>query len=232
MQCIDFDRQFQAYMTQWVQDNAAAYGNNIDRMEAQMPEVYLQWLNAPADWLDEQTPGTYFAQFDDVPMLISWMRAYFEKSVPIPDQLMERITDLGADAEAALVALLEDDTAPDDARLTAISLLSEMQSRQPMALYIRWIAARESDDEHAEMAAEALTAMGRSVVKPVLDAVERATTADARAIPHLLAAMDDPDLNYLDYIELRNALEAAGGDAPPERAYDGDPYYESLRRME
>ena len=44
--------------------------------------------------------------------------------------------------------------------------------------------------------------------------------------------MNRPELNYLDYIELRNAVEALGADVPQERDFHGDPYYESLSRME
>ena len=55
---------------------------------------------------------------------------------------------------------------------------------------------------------------------------------DERAIPALLDAMQNREINYLDYIEVRNAIEALGGDAPEERDFTGDPYYESLSRME
>ena len=55
---------------------------------------------------------------------------------------------------------------------------------------------------------------------------------DERAIPALTRAMQESGINYLDYIELRNAIEALGGDAPAERDFSGDPYYESLSRMQ
>lgn len=276
MNCINFDDRFEQYTTEWVKANAAKYGNNYDRMEEKMPEVYLQWLNQPADWLDGLSPGTYFAQFDDALALIEWMRTYFESRIPVPDQLLERITALGLPAEKGLLDLLTKNTAPIDARLTAITLLSEMESTLPMALYIEWIVNRTEEDEKAEMAAEALTAMGRAVVQHVLAAVQNASTAgketfldvlcnfpgddaiyhlavslfqaepekkaqfasllgklgDERAIPVLSDALNETALSYLDYIELRNALEAVGGEAPIERAFDGDPYYESLRGME
>ena len=55
---------------------------------------------------------------------------------------------------------------------------------------------------------------------------------DPRAIPALQQALDAPGIHYLDYLELRNAVEALGGDVRCERDFSGDPYYESLRRME
>lgn len=276
MECVNFDERFERYATEWMRDNAAKFKNNLDRMEAKMPEVYLQWLNTPAGWLGDVAPGAYFTQFHDAAELGEWMLAYFRRGVPVPDQLLERLTALGPDAERVLLGFLEVDQTPEEARLTVISMLSEMESRAPLALYIDWIAARAERDERADLAAEALTAMGRIVVTPVLKAVQRATEfgretfldvlcnfpgepaifdlalsvfqgatdrralsasllgklGDARAIPALLDALADPSLSYLDYIELRNAVEALGGDAPTEREFEGDPFFESLRRME
>ncbi|MEG0767722.1 MAG: hypothetical protein RR482_08395, partial [Clostridia bacterium] len=54
---------------------------------------------------------------------------------------------------------------------------------------------------------------------------------DVRAIPALEQAARVEDINYLDYIELRNAIEELGGELPAEREFIGDQYYESLRRM-
>ncbi len=276
MNCINFDARFERFVSEWMQQNAAAYKNNLDRMEAKMPEVYLQWLNKPADWLDGRTPGDYFTQYSDAAQLVSWMLEYFSGKVPVPDQLLERLTALGHAAEEALLPLLENADIPEEARLTAITLLSEMESRAPLARYIAWITAAAARDERAEMAAEALSAMDASVVSAVLDAVSRATEhgreifldvlcnfpgdpriydlaislfrarperralfasllaklGDDRAIPALAHALEDSTLPYLDYIELRNALEALGAEVPEDRAFDGDPAWESLRRME
>ena len=47
----------------------------------------------------------------------------------------------------------------------------------------------------------------------------------------LKEAAQSPDINYLDYVEVVNAIEALGGERPPEREFSGDPYYESLRQV-
>ncbi|MDD4081549.1 MAG: hypothetical protein PHP02_09115 [Eubacteriales bacterium] len=54
---------------------------------------------------------------------------------------------------------------------------------------------------------------------------------DERALPLLMSRAKEPDLDYLDYIELRSAIEALGGEAP-EREFGDDPGYEALRDME
>ena len=58
-----------------------------------------------------------------------------------------------------------------------------------------------------------------------------AKLGDERAIPMLKEAAQSPDINYLEYVEVVNAIEALGGERPPEREFSGDPYYESLRQV-
>ena len=47
----------------------------------------------------------------------------------------------------------------------------------------------------------------------------------------LIDAAQDDAVNYLDYVEIVSAIEALGGDRPPEREFTGDPYYESLKQI-
>ena len=201
-----------------------------------------------------------------------------EKGVPVPDVLLERITELGGAAEDALLALLEREDATDEMRMTAVSLLGEMESERPMRRYIGWIAALEPDDGRADLCdlcAEMLISMGEAVVEPILDALPGATQAardvfadilsnypgderiyellmerfaheqdrralfasylaklgDPRALPTLIEAAADQEINYLDFVEISSAIDALGGERPAEREFAGDPYYESLKRV-
>lgn len=276
MQCINFDRQFEAFAADWMRENAAKHRNNLDRMEALMPEIYEGWLHTAAEWLGGDTPGTYFGRFDDADVLTEWMLNYFREKVPVPDQLLERITELGEAAERALMAIVSNHFQIEEARLTAVSLLTEMGSVSPMSLYIGWITGRKERDDLCDMAAEALASMGQAVVSPILEAFEGATHAgqeafadvlcnfpgdeaifartlslfasrpekralfasllsklgDARALPALREAVTQESISYLDYLELRNAIESLGGDCPEAPEFYGDPYYESLRGMD
>ena len=56
---------------------------------------------------------------------------------------------------------------------------------------------------------------------------------DPRAIEILQRVGAMEDTNYLDALEIANAIEMLGGDAPlRDRDFSGDPYYESLRQLE
>ena len=275
MKCINFDRAFERYMAEWMKENSEKYKDDMDVIEDMMPDVYLEFLKKPADFLDGIAPQDYFEQFDNADMLVSWLCDYIAQGVPVPDLLLERVTALGDPAEKSLLALVARDDLPEETQMTAISLLREMESKAPMQRYVDYIAALEEPSDKGDLCAEALMSMGESVVEPILAAlsgagqtgrdifadvlsnypgderiyelmIERFVTrderralfasylaklGDERAIPMLKEAAQSPDINYLDYVEVVNAIEALGGERPPEREFSGDPYYESLRQV-
>ena len=275
MKCINFDRAFERYMAEWMKENSEKYKDDMDVIEDMMPDVYLEFLKKPADFLDGIAPQDYFEQFDNADMLVNWLCDYIAQGVPVPDLLLERVTALGDPAEKSLLALIARDDLPEETQMTAISLLREMESKAPMQRYIDFIASLEEPSDKGDLCAEALMSMGESVVEPILAAlsgagqtgrdifadvlsnypgderiyelmIERFVTrderralfasylaklGDERAIPMLKEAAQNPDINYLDYVEVVNAIEALGGERPPEREFSGDPYYESLRQV-
>lgn len=275
MKCINFDRAFERYVAEWIKKNSEKYKDDMDVIEDMMPDVYLEFLKKPADFLDGVAPQDYFEQFDNADMLVSWLCDYIAQGVPVPDLLLERVTALGNPAEKSLLALVARDDLPEETQMTAISLLHEMESKAPMQRYIDYIASLEEPSDKGDLCAEALMSMGESVVEPILAAlsgagqigrdifadvlsnypgderiyelmIERFVTrderralfasylaklGDERAIPMLKEAAQSPDINYLDYVEVVNAIEALGGERPPEREFSGDPYYESLRQV-
>ena len=275
MKCINFDRAFERYMAEWMKENSEKYKDDMDVIEDMMPDVYLEFLKKPADFLDGVAPQDYFEQFDNADMLVNWLCDYIAQGVPVPDLLLERVTALGKPAEKSLLALVARDDLPEETQMMAISLLREMESKAPMQRYIDYIASLEEPSDKGDLCAEALMSMGESVVEPILDTfsgagqtgrvifadvlsyypgderiyelmIERFVTrderralfasylaklGDERAIPMLKEAAQSPDINYLDYVEVVNAIEALGGERPPEREFSGDPYYESLRQV-
>lgn len=273
MNCVDFDKHFEAYVRDWTKKNMAKY-QNVDAMEADIPDVYLRWLNEPCDWLSGRTPGNYFQQFDDAKFLTKWLCDYVKKNVSIPDQLMERITELGEESIPHLMEIAARKEAANEVRMTAIGLLREMDCDAPMEMYVDWLAHVPELDELCENAAESLKNMGGKVVEPLLAAYASACPAakecivdilcdypaekrvlpllmelmdssdnvaliasyvgkfgDADALPRMMKALDDPQISYLDYIEIANTVRALGGEIEKERVFDGDPYYESMKQL-
>lgn len=271
---IDFDERFADYTSEWMEAHRGEY-RNLDAMEADIPKVYRQFLNTPADWLDGVTPGSYFTQYEDPKDLVDWLRAYCDAGVPVPELLMEQIEAVGKPCEKRLVALLKDESADPDAKMTAIGLLRNLNSTQPKMLYIGWQLDREAEDELADSAIDSLAEMGPSVVQPMLEALPKANRdgqiamldvlvrypgndlvyqtamklfrehregralyagylaklGDERALRELEKAAQDPETGYVEFIEIRAAIERLGGLAP-ERDFSGDPDYQILSGMQ
>ena len=276
MKCINFDDKFADFTSQWMKDHAREY-RNYDAMEADMPRVYMMFLNTPAKWLDGVTPGAYFTQFEDAKDLVDWMVEYTAREIPVPDLLLEQTQAVGKPCEKRLLALLKDDSPAisEEARMTAIGLLRDMESTLPKMLYISWQLNRQDVDDLADNALDSLRDMGKAVVQPILQELPHANRAgqeafldvlvnypgneqvfqlavrlfkenpsrralfasylgklgDDRALPVLMEAAMDDKCRYMDFIELRNAIEMLGGDAP-KREIDEDEEYDALRAME
>jgi len=274
MPIINFDEKFADFTSAWLKEHRDEY-RNYDDMEADMPRMYLSFLNTRADWLDGVTPGAYFTQFEDPKDLVDWLRAYCEEGTPVPELLLEQITNVGRPCEKRLLELLKDEESPEEARMTAVGLLRDLGSELPRMLYIQWQMARGEKDELKDNALESLTEMGKSVVQPILQNIQAANSAgqeallevlshfpgderitrlamklfrgkpekrallagylgrigDPMALPLLEEAAAERDLRYLTFIEIRNAIEALGGDCP-EREFDEDPEYDALRELD
>lgn len=275
MKCINFDKEFQRYITQWMKEHAKEY-KNVEAMENAMPDVYETFLDTPATFLAGVKPGEYFLSFTDSKALVNWMEDYFKQRVPVPDMLLNRISELGESSEAPLMNLLTKDRAPQEAKMCAITLLREIESIAPMDMYIAWQLDRKEDDEMADNALESLESMGESAYAPMRAAMEKCNPAgqeallsllcdspcdeglfemamelleklpahvavlcdyisrlgDEKALPKLMALAADENTSYLDYIELRSAIEKLGGECPEREFNDQDPMYEALYRMQ
>ena len=275
MKLINFDGAFEAYLQDWFMRSKGLF-RTYDEMEDQVPEVYQTFLDTPADFLNGQKPGEFFERFSDPKELTDWMVAYEQGGVPVPDMLLNRIAELGALSEPSLTALLTRDDVPAAARMNAVTLLREVESLAPAALYIRWVQRFDGQDELTENALESLQAMGGEVRQAVLAALPDATDegkaallaiisegpadentvgiaidlftrrrdlqaqlasvlgrlGDERALPALRRAALDEENGYLVYIELRNAIEQLGEEAPERSFSDDDPEYESLKDLE
>lgn len=186
MPIINFDEHFADYTSEWMKSHQNDYAN-FDEMEADMPRIYLSFLNTRAKWLGGVTPGSYFTQFEDPKVLVDWLRAYCEEAAPVPDLLLEQIAAVGRPCEKRLLELLKDGEAPQEARMIAVELLREMESTLPKMLYIHWQLDRSGEDELKDNALESLTQMGETVVQPILQELHNANPAGEEALLEVLS---------------------------------------------
>ena len=173
--CIDVDGLFEAYLNRWIQGNAARYGGNMDRIEELVPEIYDAFLKAPSEELGGKSPVVFFYEISDPSELVTWLRAYVESSVAIPDLLLDRIVDLGQAAESELLSLIRDANAHRELTMAAGSMLQQMQSTVALDWYVAQIACAESVGELEEMYTESLLDQDESVVQLVLKVLDQAS---------------------------------------------------------
>ncbi len=274
-ECIDFDRRFSVFLNNWLEKNRHIYKGNMDKVEELVPEIYEEFLNTPLEEDAAVIPLSYFSRYDDAAFLIGWMQAYRKAGISIPDMLMERIVELGEPAEKELYRLVCAEEASEEMRMTAASLLQELDSTLPLTFYADAVAAAQTDSGLIELFTESLIHMGKEATIAARDryyqatgtgkmafldilsrAVEKGDTYELiveqlkagnerigllvsylarlneeRALPLLYNLCKKPDIGYLDYIEVVNAIDTLGGEAPAEREFSGDPAYESLRQL-
>ena len=272
MKIIDFDAYFSDVLTDWIDKNQHRF-KKPDDMEDEVPDVYLRWLNTPAEWLDGATPGAYFDQFSDSAELCEALKQYIAEEVAVPDPLLDRLAEL-AD-EQVLLNMAKDKSAPCEARMTAIEILRQIESTLPMVEFIRWQVERDDEDDILDNALESLRQMGESVRKPakiaftaadhegkeaLLDVLADypgdedvfqfalsqfktqkdkrglfagylAKLDDDRALEHLLDVAESDDVSYMDFIEIRSAIERLGSEAPV-KDWSNDPSYKAFRRLQ
>ena len=184
MKIIDFDAKFTEILTDWIEKNRSRFRRPED-MEDEVPDVYLKFLNTPEDWLDGKTPGEYFDQFDDSQALCDLVCDYIRDGVPVPDPLLDRLEEL-AD-EPTLLKLALNKQAPCEARMTAIELLRQVDSRLPMVDFIRWQVDRDEEDDLLDNALDSLRQMGPDVVRPAKVAFLAADDEGKEALVDVLA---------------------------------------------
>ncbi len=184
MTIIDFDARFTEVLNKWIEENRHRFRRPED-MEDEVPDVYLRWLNTPADWLEGSAPGEYFDRFSDSAQLCELLCGYIKEGVPVPDPLLDRLAELGD--EAALMALVKDKTAPCEARMDGIELLRQIDSTLPMVDFIRWQVERDDEDDILDNALESLRQMGEGVRGPAKVAFLAAGPEGKEALLDVLA---------------------------------------------
>lgn len=210
------------------------------------PKVLVDWMH---EYCQEGIP---------VPDLLTEQIVFVGK--PCEKRLVELLKDPEAEEEARMLAIgllreMEstlpkmvyinwqlDRAEKDDLRDNALDSLREMGDTvvQPILQVVE--KANASGQEalmevlsnfpgHEKTFQLALKLFRERPAKRALFAGYLAKLGDDRALPELEKAALEESLNYLTFIEIRNAIEVLGGDCP-EREFTEDPEYEALRSMD
>ena len=271
MKIHDFDEKFYDYARTWM---AMHPGMTDKQVEESYNEIMLNWLNAPARWLDGAKPGEYFLRYSEPKDLMKLLEEYDKRDIGLPEPLYSRVVSVGEPCVPALMRVAGDSAKPVSLRATALAILRDIDSESAIPLYMDLVCG-DVDEEIGDIAADILSGGDGAGLQALLDRYEAATEqaqtrileiltnfpgdervlnhlldklrnrpdqralyasllgklGDARAVDALKSFLTLTDIGYLDYIELRNAVEELGGDPGEERAFYGDPDFEAMRNM-
>lgn len=272
MKIHDFDEKFYDYARTWM---AMHPGMTEKQVEDSYNEIMLNWLNAPAKWLDGEKPGEYFLRYSEPKDLLKLLEEYDKRDIGLPEPLYSRVVSVGEPCVPGLMRIVQNGDRPESLRATALAILRDIGSDEARPLYIDLAVTGGEEDEISEMAADILSSGDGAEIEALLERYERSPEfgqlrileicanfpgddrileymldklrnrpeqralyasflgklGDPRAIDVLKSFLTLTDISYLDYIELRNAVEELGGDPGEERAFYGDPDYEAMRNM-
>lgn len=272
MKIYDFDEKFFDYARGWI---AMHPGLTEKQIDDSYNEMMLNWLNAPAKWLDGAKPGEYFQRYSEPKELMKLLEEYDKRDIGLPEPLYSRVVAVGQPCVEPLMRIVRNDGNPESLRATALSILRDIGSDDALPLYVDLACTGEIGEEIAEISADILCDGDGSQVDALLAKYDSSPEAgqtrileicvnfpgderiyerlvenlrnkpDSRALyASLLGKLGDPraidalkpmleltDLGYLDYIELRDAVEELGGDPGAERTFYGDPDFEAMRNL-
>ena len=110
----------------------------------------------------------------------------------------------------------------DEAKVRALAFLEEGIEKELMLEVLSRVKERD------EKVFEVLLAAFREGEDLPMRASYLAAYGDTRALPVLLERIAAEDINFLEFRELKYAIEALGGEYTEERDFSSDPYYQEF----
>ncbi|MBR6767126.1 MAG: hypothetical protein IKM02_04160 [Clostridia bacterium] len=172
MRIYDFDEKFFEYVRTWI---ALHPGMNEKQIEASYNEMMLNWLNAPAKWLDGATPGTYFERYSEPKDLMKLVEEYDKRDIGLPEPLYSRIVSLGETCAPALMRIAANEDRPESLRASAIGMLRDIGTSAPHGMFVDLVCESREENELSEMASEILASGDDSIIDELLSRYEGAS---------------------------------------------------------
>lgn len=258
MKPIDFDGLFDKKLAKYLKENAGKFTekqweDRIPLLYQKFGDTYLKSIDAtPREYYkrmsDRELVGELLAHIrEEVPVSDFLCREIEsrdcpEEILPVLDCKDEELLTLAVNLAGAnpaafdkYFALLERDTDreikdaivdqlkanADAAKERALKFLNAGIERELMLEVLSRV--KERDEEVFKVLLDAF----REGEDIPMRASYLAAYGDARALPVLLDRIEK-DVNFLEFRELRYAIEALGGEYNEERDFSGDPYYEEF----
>lgn len=166
MKIYDYDAKFFEYAQTWM---AMRPNLTEKQVEESYNEIMLNFLNAPAKWLNGEKPGEYFERYSEPKDLMKLVEEYDKRDIGLPEPLYSRIVALGEVCAEPLTRMASDEDRPESLRASAIAMLRDIGTDAPRKLFIDLVCGCDEPNELSEMASDILSMSDESVVDELLE---------------------------------------------------------------
>jgi hypothetical protein len=197
---IDIDGLFKATLLEKLRA-----GEDPAKLEEDMPELLLEWLDKPNPATGGVSPNAYFYDMG-TERLADELCAYVSAGKEPPDPLLNALED-APDSEVPLFELLCGKRGafsnPDralKAKCAAAELLNQKGSALPVEAYLEIVKHPTPDTGLNEAAATGLLAMGEAVREQLLSALKGASDDAADCLLDVLTELPERDERVFDHL--------------------------------
>ncbi len=197
---IDIDSLFKNALLKKLRD-----GENPKKIEEDMPDLLLEWLDTPNAATNGVSPNEYFYSMDSA-QLADALCGYVLSGITPPDPLLNALED-SPDSEQPLYEILcgkrgafERVEQLLETRRAAAELLNQKGSTLPVAEYLEIVKHPTENPGLNEAAAMGLQAMGEDVREQLLSALSGASDEAADCLLDLLSGLPKKDGRIYDYL--------------------------------
>jgi len=277
---IDFEKEFQTYLHEWMKKSDVVDASEIDDM---VPVLYEKWLTTPSEAFLSIKPVDFFKPIEDPTKLMEILGKYIFSDISVPGPLLNEIGKHEEEIYPLLLKSIEsyniDDQGMEKFIIYCIELIDEMDKNHPLDDYIRIIKKANSSSNIIEVLVEILRAeifdlsvhtkiknayvntafefskdcfldllselpfddgaydfilecFETEVAKSGLYAHMLAKIGNDACLDTLTKRIKDPQLNYFNYLQVKEALEELGGVCDIARDFEGDPYFDKISTLE
>ena len=243
---IDFDELFDRKLAQYMEEHAGEYTEK--QWEDLIPRLYRNFGDTLIKSVGA-TPKGYYAEMTDDSVSDFLCRELESRGCPdallalmreAEGELLTLTINLAGSSRKALSVYLDILLKTDDEELkdTVTEYLkgnADAVKERVLALYREGVEreymleilsrCKQKDDEVFEILLNEFRTAPDDIP---MHASYLASYGDERALPVLLDHIDRDDINYLEYQELKYAIEALGGEYNKVRDFSADPYFQEI----
>jgi len=156
---IDFEKEFQTYLHEWMKKSDIVDASEIDDM---VPVLYEEWLTTPSEAFLSIKPIEFFKPIEDPIKLMEILGKYIFSDIAVPGPLLNEI---GKHEEAIYPLILRstegyniDDRSLEKFIFYCMELIDEMDKQHPIDDYIRIVKQAKASTNVIEAMVEVLRA--------------------------------------------------------------------------